>query len=229
MGDTLIDTDGMVDAAGNRFSLIAEAQPGNSNITFATLKKITPQGVTTDLARFLPAGNQKIDKANLARSGQDVIVEVITHEVTSIKPRRLEKQAGVIRGVFVTNPQFEAEESGPGAFVGGGSQEVDVDYERIENIVRSVIGLADASVNLKQEFSGSPTGNFRQALEDKNKDAIREERVMTEAMFAGGSGSHIVYEQLVNTSYTGALGALNEFGGPPPQEPEADEEEEPTE
>jgi hypothetical protein len=42
------------------------------------------------------------------------------------------------------------------------------------------------------------------------KDAIREQRVLTEAMFAGGTGSHIVYQQLVNTSFTGAKGALDE-------------------
>lgn len=210
MGDTLLDTDGVVDAAGNRFSLLAEAQPGNGNVTFATLRKFAPSGEVLGTWVFRPMPNQKIDKANICRSGRDVIVECVTHAITSTKPRQLHKESGVVLGVFVTTSSFESEEGGAGAFIPTGQQEADVDYDRIEQIVRVALGLAPASVNLKQEFSGSPTGSFRQALEDKAKDAVREERVMTEAMFAGGSGSPIVYQQLVNTSYTGALGAIRD-------------------
>lgn len=64
---------------------------------------------------------------------------------------------------------------------------------------------AEVIAQLKEEMGGE----LRQVLEDKARDAIRETGVMTEAMFAGGSGSHIVYQQLVNTSFTGAKGALD--------------------
>jgi hypothetical protein len=181
-GDTYIDGDGTVDAAGNRFSLLGQAQPGNGNNTYVTLRKIAPNGVVVGEWTFLPSSNQKIDKANLLRSGQDVIVEVVTHEITSIKPRLLTKESGVITGVFVTNPQFELEEGGAGAWQPTGGQEVEVDYGRIEEIVNRVV---EAKVNaakteivanmisktqwafvhgLNEHYTIAPAPEFRNAL-----------------------------------------------------------------
>src|SRR5688500_13731212 len=138
MGDTYIDSDGVVDAAGNRFSLLAIPVPGAGNDTSVVLKKIAPSGVVVGEWRFRPVSGQKIDKANLLRSGQDVIVECITHAAVNTKPRQLHKETGVVQGVFVTTTSFESEEGGAGAFTGGGQQEVDVDYARIEAIVKFV-------------------------------------------------------------------------------------------
>lgn len=210
-GDTYIDGDGMVDAAGNRFSLLGMAQPGAGNTTFLVLKKIYPNG-TVEEWRFLPSGNQKIDKCNLLRSGNDVIVEAITHEITSTKPRRLEKQTGVVLDVFITTTSFEAEESGAGAWMpgsGGGGGEMDPEQLRpiIREEIRAALGLAPASVNLKQEFSGSPTGNYRQALEDKARDCIREDGVITLNNIYSSAG---LYQRFVETTYEQVMKGLNE-------------------
>lgn len=137
-GDTYIDSDGDVDAVGNRFSLLAEAQPGNGNITFATLRKIAPNGTVLGTWTFRPTANQKIDKANMLRSGRDVIVECITHAITSTKPRQLHKETNKVEGVWVTTSSFESERGGAGAFVPTGQQEADVDYAKIKDIMEAV-------------------------------------------------------------------------------------------
>lgn len=136
MGDTYIDSDGDVDAVGNRFSLLAEAQPGNGNITFATLRKIAPNGTVLGTWTFRPTANQKIDKANMLRSGRDVIVECITHAITSTKPRQLHKETNKVEGVWVTTSSFESERGGAGAFVPTGiPEEGGVTKEEVQAIV----------------------------------------------------------------------------------------------
>jgi hypothetical protein len=146
-GDTYLDTDGMVDAAGNRFSLLAQAVPNAGNDTYVTLYKITPQGTYITWV-FRPTPNQKIDKANLLRSGNDVIVECITHAITSQKPRQLTKETAVVQGVFVTTASYEGEEGGAGAWMPTGNppQEIEVDYQRISDIVDARVDAAVAQI-----------------------------------------------------------------------------------
>jgi hypothetical protein len=147
MGDVLVDTDGLVDAAGNRFSLLAQAVPANGNDTYITLHKITPAGAFTSWV-FRPSQGQKIDKANLLRSGNDVIVECITHAITSNKPRLLMKESAVVQGVFVTTASYEGEEGGAGAWMPTGNppQEIEVDYQRISDIVDARVDAAVATI-----------------------------------------------------------------------------------
>jgi hypothetical protein len=146
-GDVFVDTDGMVDAAGNRFSLLAQAVPANGNDTYITLYKITPQGTFISWV-FRPSQGQKIDKANLLRSGNDVIVECITHAITSNKPRLLMKESAVVQGVFVTTASYEGEEGGAGAWMPTGNppQEIEVDYQRISDIVDARVDAAVAQI-----------------------------------------------------------------------------------
>jgi hypothetical protein len=146
-GDVFVDTDGMVDAAGNRFSLLAQAVPANGNDTYITLYKITPQGTFISWV-FRPSQGQKIDKANLLRSGNDVIVECITHAITSNKPRLLMKESAVVQGVFVTTASYEGEEGGAGAWMPTGNppQEIEVDYQRISDIVDARVDAAVATI-----------------------------------------------------------------------------------
>lgn len=195
MGDTYLDSDGVVDAAGNRFSLLAEAQPGNGNNTFATLRKLAPDGTVLGTWVFRPMPNQKIDKANLCRSGRDVIVECITHAVTATKPRQLHKETGVVLGVFVTTASFEAEEGGAGAFVPTGvPEEGGVTREELR-----------AELDAERVWH---EGWYRTTI----ANIIPKTKIGVEQLFDGGSGSPVVYQQLVNTSYTGALGAIRDSG-----------------
>jgi hypothetical protein len=176
LGDAYIDTDELVDAAGNRYVAVAEGQPGNSNITFLTLRKIAPGGAVTTLARFYPTNNQKIDKATLSRSGRGLIVSGITHEIVNTKPRVLERQDAIVDVGFVTTPTVMLEEGGPGAFTGGGQppQSGGCDETCVERVVRRLLGLRENEANLVQAISGDPNGSIRQGIEDKAKDAVRE-------------------------------------------------------
>lgn len=173
MGDTYIDSDGDVDAVGNRFSLLAEAQPGNGNITFATLRKIAPNGTVLGTWTFRPTANQKIDKANMLRSGRDVIVECITHAITSTKPRQLHKETNKVEGVWVTTSSFESERGGAGAFVPTGvPEEGGVTKEEVQTIVSaaqaSIISTVVGNIIPKVQYA------FINGLDDENEDDLAE-------------------------------------------------------
>jgi hypothetical protein len=230
-GDVFVDTDGMVDAAGNRFSLLAQAVPANGNDTYITLYKITPQGTFVSWV-FRPSQGQKIDKANLLRSGNDVIVEAITHAITSNKPRLLMKESAVVQGVFVTTASYEGEEGGAGAYTGGElpPQEVGVTKAEVEEVVREVIGLRAGS--LVQAIAGRPEsegGQIRQGLEDKVKDAIRELNMHSASMQDRGVDRWVKdrqYEMLTTDNPRMIIGyvlaALEEYYGEGvPEEPDA--------
>lgn len=97
-------------------------------------------------------------------------------------------------------------------------------HEQIVAAVREVIGLAEGTSLLKA-ISGSDQGSFRQGIEDKVKDALKEEKVLTQPMFAGGQGDFEVSEQLKNRAYVGSLGALKKadlYSGPIPGEEEVE-------
>jgi hypothetical protein len=178
-GDVFVDTDGMVDAAGNRFSLLAQAVPANGNDTYITLYKITPQGTFISWV-FRPSQGQKIDKANLLRSGNDVIVECITHAITSNKPRLLMKESAVVQGVFVTTASYEGEEGGAGAWQPDGQppqppQEAGMTKDEFV-----------AALNTPSDPLAVALGK---TIKNKSREAISTEKVLTE-----NNGQHYFYQ-----------------------------------
>jgi hypothetical protein len=190
LGDAYIDTDELVDAAGNRYVALAEAQPGNGNNTFITLSKIAPGGNMLTLGRFYPTNNQKIDKAVLSRTGSSLIVSGITHEIVGTKPRVLERQDFAVDVGFITTTTTLLEEGGPGAFVGMGQvptpvpvvcpPPVPVDYAQIRQIVQEEIGRALTAYG--------PTVQARAYA-------------AVEGAYNFERGSHIVYGQSLNIAY----------------------------
>jgi hypothetical protein len=185
--DTYLDIGNLVDAAGNRFVAVGtfEFDPGarrNTNNTWVDVFQYTPTGVIAGVWRVLPQTGYKADAINLSRSGADLIVTVVTHAAVSDKPRGVHVETASIPGVFVTNPQFELEEGGAGAWQPTGGQEVEVDYGRIEEIVNRVV---EAKVNaakteivanmisktqwafvhgLNEHYTIAPAPEFRNAL-----------------------------------------------------------------
>jgi hypothetical protein len=176
MGDVLVDTDGLVDAAGNRFSLLAQAVPANGNDTYITLHKITPAGAFTSWV-FRPSQGQKIDKANLLRSGNDVIVECITHAITSNKPRLLMKESAVVQGVFVTTASYEGEEGGAGAYTGGELPPQEAGMTKDEFVL---------ALNTPNDPLAVALGK---TIKNKSREAISTEKVLTE-----NNGQHYFYQ-----------------------------------
>jgi hypothetical protein len=137
--DTYLDIGNLVDAAGNRFVAVGtfEFDPGarrNTNNTWVDVFQYTPTGVIAGVWRVLPQAGYKADAINLSRSGADLIVTVVTHAAVSDKPRGVHVETASIPGVFVTNPQFELEEGGAGAWQPT-AQEVEVDYGQIRQIM----------------------------------------------------------------------------------------------
>jgi hypothetical protein len=175
-GDTYIDTDGMVDAAGNRFSLLAQAVPNAGNDTYVTLYKITPSGTFVTWV-FRPTAGQKIDKANLLRSGNDVIVEAITHAITSVKPRQLTKESAVVQGVFVTTASYEGEEGGAGAYTGGELPPQEAGMTKDEFVL---------ALNTPNDPLAVALGK---TIRNKSREAISTEKVLTE-----NNGQHYFYQ-----------------------------------
>jgi hypothetical protein len=201
------------DYAGNRFDgyLLTEG-----NTTTIKVIKRNPQGVVLAQEQAQARNPQgavlKLNSMDMAIDVADLVIVGNGYELTS--PSRNHWQVGgVWANIAVPFPNGTDPAAGTGLQVFAGVTQPEpssCDAECIRAIVKeeikAAIGLS-AGQTLKQEITGSITGNFRQALEDKAKDALREERVLTEQMFNGGAGSFIVYQQLLNTSYTGALEA----------------------
>jgi hypothetical protein len=195
--DTFIDILGGVDGAGNSFVGIVTT----SNNNYVTVRRYTPAGVGTVIANVLPAPGgtvgYKIDAAYMTHSGVDVIVDMITHDATSVKPRGIRVERAVIRGVWV--PRLQEEEGGAGAFVGSGSGGGDVGGATKEE-VQAIVDAAVLSIK------GQSNINLRVVVDN----ILPKTKAGVEQLFDGERGSDIVYSQLVNTSFTGALGALEE-------------------
>ena len=201
----------LVDAGGNTFNAYKEELEQNANITWVEVRRYAPDGTQTGQWPLYPLTSFKIDAVGMFHSGDDLKVTATNHTYTTGRAKDVE--LGTIPDVFVFTPQFSQQRGGAGAFQPGQDPpptNCNVDYDRIQAMLNAQTDQIMRT--LRTEIAGCPTCSLRQGIEDKAKDAIREERVMTEAMFAGGSGSHIVYAQLVNTSYSGALSALNTYG-----------------
>lgn len=202
-GDTFTDADHVTDGAANRFVAYGE-QLGNE--TWATIRRIAPNGTVTGMWTVFPTDNHKIDEVTLAHSGDVLLVLLTTHEIVSVKPRSIRIESAAIPGVYAVRAGQEAEEGASGAFQpegepGGG---VEVDYEQIKQIVKVEV---DAAKKL-----------IIDNMISKTTAAIEQKRVVTEEMFStkppweGGKSSPIIYEQLKNTSHSGTMTALAAYG-----------------
>lgn len=185
-----------VDGAGNSFRALATENPEYNNTTWVEVEKITPSGQLVMFQRVMPPAGFKIDDIDLTYSGTSLIVAMITHSF--VAPRRRQVALAVLPGVWGYREGMERDEGGAGAFVPPQEpQEAGV----TEAQVRAIVNAAALGI----------TG----AIKGKVQEALREERVLTESMFAGGSGSATVYQQLRNTSYSGAKDAIEETHNQP--------------
>ena len=189
------------DYAGNSF-VARLIQQGNS--TWVELSKQNPQGavVTTDefvMSDFSPGQPRKAVDVHLLVDGDDVVATVTGYNLTP--GRRLHyAEEYVWRGVAAPFPGGVHPEMGAGpkmarADEGGiepGPGGVEVDYERIKADVRVIV----------EAWARTTIANI-----------IPKTKLGVEQLFDGERGSHVVYNQLVNTSYTGALGAIRDSAG----------------
>lgn len=122
MGTALYTQSGKIDAAGQTHHCFGTGLAENNNITFVEYRKVPrhpgpyPQQLTQ---RIDPS--QKMDTVLMLRSGRNLHFYLTTHALGA-GSRRLRVELAIIENVFETNPQFEAEEDGPGAFLGGEMQ-----------------------------------------------------------------------------------------------------------
>lgn len=192
MGKTFVDIDILTDGAGNLLLGIVGA--GNDN--GVDCYKLSTSGVLTYLDTVYPAPGgtvgHKVDKAAIHRSGTNLVVGMITHDAISEDPRSIRVELAQLPNVYVVRAGEELEEGAAGAFQptgepGGG--DVEIDYARIEAKI--------------EEWARTTIANI-----------IPKTKAGVEQLFDGERGSDIVYSQLTNTSYTGALGAIRDSDKP---------------
>lgn len=206
--------------------------PGN--LAYVEIFKKDSAGTVTKIDEFSmqigpsnehPEGHpRKAVDLHCMLDGSNVVSTVTGYNLTSPQRDHYQEEH-VTHNVAVPFPQGVNPESGAGPLMfyepegGSGGGGGNVTHEQIVAAVREVIGLSSAT--LVQAIAGKTEeqgGNLRQGIEDKVKDAIAETRVVTEEMFTttppweGGKSSPIIYEQLKNTSHSGALSALVEYG-----------------
>jgi hypothetical protein len=189
----------VVDAAGSTFECYAVNDGTNSGFA-KVLKKSGTGAVLADL-EVVPYGGMKIDGACIVQSGVDIHVYLVSHMPGAQSPEILTADKYVWRGVAAPYAAGEPQVGADGAYMPEEGQQggEPVDYDRIEQIVRGIV-----------------TAEVQRAVDNmkpKAAAALREADVLTVPMFNGPAGRAEVYEQLVNTSYTGALGALREVEG----------------
>lgn len=211
----------VVDGAANRtrgWTLNNPIEYGTQAVTY--IQRITPAGVMDREAIITPEDDSKADGSSGVQSGTKLIVMPTAHALAA-PPRENGVYEVGIDGWCVEYPADHPQVGKAGAFVAseGGGGGGGVTHEQIVAAVREVIGLSSAT--LVQAIAGRTEeqgGNIRQGFEDKVKDAIAETRVVTEEMFTttppweGGKSSPIIYEQLKNTSHSGGMSSLEEYG-----------------
>ncbi len=116
-GDSFIDVDQVVDAAGNRFVAVGVATPGNNNDTNVSVMCYTPSGAISGQWTVYPSANHKVDKLSITHTGQDLLLVMITHEISGL-PCSIRVESAVIPGVFTDSAGLSLQEGGPGAFTG---------------------------------------------------------------------------------------------------------------
>ncbi|HKP53816.1 MAG TPA: S-layer homology domain-containing protein [Chloroflexia bacterium] len=117
-GNSFVDVDQVVDAAGNRFVAIGEAQTGQNNITWVTVMCYAPSGAISGQWTIDPSTNHKIDKLSITHTGQDLLLALITHQISDDSVRSIRVESAVIPGVFTDSAGLDQEIGGPGAFTG---------------------------------------------------------------------------------------------------------------
>lgn len=184
----------VVDGAGNIFVGMAQTKGvGTAFIRNVLIIKIGTDGHKTIIdERDIPNGHT--DGVGIVQSGN--LLHVFAGAHIGDPTARLYHYT-----LPVCVPYPEGQHTGmSGAYVPTEEPEVEVDYTRIQNMI-NVLGAA-------------LPGIARQAV----RDELAAKGVLTEAMFAGGSGSYTVYQQLLNTSYSGAMAALAEHDATPQEE-----------
>lgn len=161
-----------------------------------------------------PLGGAKGDICALTIAGSDLLVAFTAHRgggtpqyASSVQLERLVgfcvpyPQGHVQQGGAVTGDFSSSGESGSGTGTGtgtGGTPVTDADIQKIADAVANAVA---------QRFGNG--GDIRAAIASKVAQALDEKRVLTEGMVSAG-GSPSVYQQQINTAYTGALGALRD-------------------
>lgn len=194
--ETYIDLSTIVDGAGNLlFSVVTS---GNAN--GADIYRYTPAGELVYLDTVMPGPGgvvgHKVDKADITHSGANLVVGLITHDAVSQKPRSIRVEVAQLAGVYAVRAGQEQEAGGAGAHQPEGEPQggTEVDYDRIQGMINAAMQrIVDNMI-------------------PKTKTAIEQTKVVTETMFRNGDegGSHILYDQLRNTSFSGALDACRE-------------------
>lgn len=139
--------------------------------------------------------------------GPNVVSTVTGYNLTSPERDHYQEEH-VTHNVAVPFPQGVNPESGAGPLMfyepeggSGGGGGADVDYDEVERRVRFVI---EQQVRpFIEEWARTTIAN----IPSKAKIGV-------EQLFDGAQGSHVVYQQLTNTSYTGALGAIRDSDKP---------------
>lgn len=182
------------DYAGNIW--LAALYDDGANGTFIELWKITPQGQKT-LVQTRPSQLGKMDAICCHRSGADIHTFPSDHDGDF----KTDLQHEVFVGVATPYPEgVEDPDGAPGAFVGesepgpqpGPGFTLEQLVDAVEGMFRSVLGIS---------ATGNLIGELRPHIMQK-----------VEQLFKNGDqgGSFIVFSQLLNTSYAGALEAGRE-------------------
>lgn len=184
----LLDGDGAIDGAAWDFDATIINDGSTANVIVCKIDPATGLKVDERLldVREVEAG-AKADSVTAKQSGSNLVLWIRYH-VGDYNTKVIRTVlVGYLHPYGAQGPQLGA----AGAFVPGGGATVEVDYARIVREVRQ---------GLQGDF-GLIIGNM------KSKAAA----AVIETLRAGGDDS--VYEQLINTSYTGALGALRDWDG----------------
>lgn len=201
MGKTFVDIDILTDGAGNLLLGIVGA--GNDN--GVDCYKLSTSGVLTYLDTVYPAPGgtvgHKVDKAAIHRSGTNLVVGMITHDAISEDPRSIRVELAQVPNVYVVRAGEELEEGAAGAFQPTGGGEVGgATKEEVQAIVNAAVSAIKGQENITLRVVVDNIG-------PKTKTGV-------EQLFDGAQGSHIVYNQLRNTSYSGALDAIRDSDKP---------------
>lgn len=190
----------VVDGGAQVFDAYIENDGGTA---FVRLCKTSPAGVTVDMPPVRGPENSKVDGVALMQSGRDLHVRMTSHVGDLNTMLSVEVLQGACIPYGASGPQLAQ----GGAFVpAGGTPTVDpIDYNRIAQIVAGLLGIPATGHTL--------IGDLRPNV-----------REVVEGLFNGGNGSAIVYQQLRNTSYSGALDAIHAAGADGiPDEPTSDD------
>lgn len=199
-----LSTDALKDYAGNLFVSAIYYDDENHYDGRMRLFKVTPDAAVSLVGERLMS-RAKGDAVGICQSGADIIVVMSGH--IGDPDTDLELVEAFV-GVAVAYPGgVQPGHGGAQAYTEGqstgGSGLTDEDKAWLQ-------GRYDDLFNRVVAAFG---GDIRRGIHDKAKqavqEAITEAHVVTEGMFNGGSGSAIVYNQLRNTSYSGALDALH--------------------